>query len=75
MDCMDTEKESNKTGNYQAKLRGSQLSCPDLEVTSLKTKMTNKTPHPVGMKKPRKSDINYMPLFLIRETEETLEKS
>lgn len=30
-----------KMGNYQAKLRGSQLSCPELKVNSWKTKKTN----------------------------------
>uniref|UniRef100_A0A8C1TUN1 Uncharacterized protein n=1 Tax=Cyprinus carpio TaxID=7962 RepID=A0A8C1TUN1_CYPCA len=63
-----------KMGNYRAKLRGSQLSCPELEVNSLKRKKTNEKSCPKGMKRPRKAEVNYLPPFPFGETKETLEQ-
>ncbi|KAK2841292.1 hypothetical protein Q7C36_012871 [Tachysurus vachellii] len=63
-----------KMGNYRAKLRGSQLSCPELEVNSLKRKKTNEKSCLKGTKRPRKAEVNYLPPFPFGETEETLEK-
>lgn len=63
-----------KMGNYRAKLRGNQLSCPELEVNSLKRNKTNEKSCPKGTKHPRKAEVNYLPPFPFGETEETLEK-
>ncbi|XP_056118324.1 uncharacterized protein LOC130095593 [Rhinichthys klamathensis goyatoka] len=63
-----------KMGNYRAKLRDSQLSCPELEVNSLKRKKTIETSCLKGMKIPRKAEVNYLPPFPFGETEKTLEK-
>ncbi|XP_021325588.1 uncharacterized protein [Danio rerio] len=61
-----------KMGNYRAKLRGSQLSCPELEVNQ--KRKTNENPTPKGFKRPRKAEVNYLPPFPFGETGESLEK-
>ncbi|KAL7872108.1 hypothetical protein SRHO_G00070910 [Serrasalmus rhombeus] len=61
-----------KMGNYRTKLRGRQLDCPELEVSSLRRK---NEPHLKGIKRPKKAEVNYLPPFPFGETEETLEKA
>ncbi|KAL7878798.1 hypothetical protein AOLI_G00097720 [Acnodon oligacanthus] len=69
----DPKRIKYKMGNYQTKLRGHQLACPELEVNSLKRK-NNDEPHFKGIKRPKKAEVNYLPPFPFGKTEETLEK-
>lgn len=63
-----------KMGNYRAKLRGSQLACPELEVNSLKRQRSNDNDSSKRIKKPKKAEVNYLPPMPIGDTEATLEK-
>lgn len=60
-----------KKGNYRAKLRGRKLACPELEVNSLKRQRSNENGSSKGIKKPKKAEVNYLP---IGDTEATLER-
>lgn len=61
-------------GNYRAKLRGRQLAFPELEVNSLKRRISNEEGLPKGIKRPKKAEVNYLPPLPSGETEDTLEK-
>jgi len=63
-----------KMGNYRAKLRGRLLTCPELEVNSLKRQRSNENGSRKGIKKPKKAEVNYLPPLPIGDTEATLEK-
>ncbi|XP_063049243.1 uncharacterized protein LOC134443319 [Engraulis encrasicolus] len=58
-----------KMGNYRAKVRGLQITCPELEVNS--RKMTSRTK---GLKRPKKAEVNYLPPLPLGETKETMEE-
>ncbi|XP_034052381.1 uncharacterized protein LOC117532895 [Gymnodraco acuticeps] len=59
--------------NYRAKLRCRQLACPELEVNSQRRQKSNEK-GPKGIKRPKKAEVNYLPLLPFGETKDTLEK-
>lgn len=61
--------------SFRSKLRG--LGCPEVEVNSLKRKMTcdqYKKNLVKNVKKPKKAEVNYLPPHAQSETSESLEK-
>ncbi|XP_071395666.1 uncharacterized protein [Centroberyx affinis] len=58
-------------GNYRSKLRG--LGCPELDVNSLRKKRPQDKAPAKNIKKPKKSEVNYLPPIPQGETEESLE--
>nr|XP_024659897.1 sterile alpha motif domain-containing protein 3-like [Maylandia zebra] len=60
-----------KMGNYRTKLRG--LGCPELDVNSLRKKRLHEKAPAKNVKKPKKSEVNYLPPHPQGETEESLE--
>ncbi len=60
-----------KMGNYRTKLRG--LGCPELDVNSLRKKRPHDKASAKNIKKPKKSEVNYLPPHPQGETEESLE--
>uniref|UniRef100_A0AAZ1XG73 PB1 domain-containing protein n=2 Tax=Oreochromis aureus TaxID=47969 RepID=A0AAZ1XG73_OREAU len=61
-----------KMNNFRSKLRG--LGCPEVEVNSLKRKMTCDQYPAKNVKKPKKAEVNYLPPHVQGETSESLEK-
>ncbi|XP_076745832.1 uncharacterized protein LOC112433483 isoform X2 [Maylandia zebra] len=61
-----------KMNNFRSKLRG--LGCPEVEVNSLKRKMTCDQYPAKNVKKPKKAEVNYLPPHAQGETSESLEK-
>ena len=62
-----------KMGNYRAKLRCRQLVAPELEVNSLKRRISEEGSSK-GIKKPKRAEVNYLPPLPLGETEDSLEK-
>ncbi|XP_051802070.1 sterile alpha motif domain-containing protein 3-like [Acanthochromis polyacanthus] len=60
-----------KMANYRTKLRG--LGCPELDVNSLRKKRSHEKAPAKNVKKPKKSEVNYLPPHPHGETEESLE--
>lgn len=63
-----------KMGNYWAKLRGRQLSIPELEVNTLKKRCSNDQSSLKGIKRPKKAEVNYLLPLPLGKTEETLKE-
>uniref|UniRef100_A0A8C6M6P9 Uncharacterized protein n=1 Tax=Nothobranchius furzeri TaxID=105023 RepID=A0A8C6M6P9_NOTFU len=61
-----------KMNNFRSKLRG--LGCPEVEVNSLKRKMTHDQYPAKNVKKPKKAEVNYLPPHAQGESSESLEK-
>ncbi|XP_049897557.1 uncharacterized protein LOC126388491 [Epinephelus moara] len=58
-------------GNYRYKLRG--LGCPELDMNSPRKKRPHEKAPAKNVKKPKKSEVNYLPAHPQGETEESLE--
>lgn len=63
-----------KMGNYRAKLRSRHLALPELEVNTLKRRISNEEGLPKRIKRPKKAEVNYLPPLPLGETDDTLEK-
>lgn len=61
-----------KLANYRSKLRT--LGCPEVTVNALKRKPEGKHSPAYGIKKPKKAEVNYCPVFPVGETAESQEK-
>lgn len=61
-----------KLANYRRQLRG--LGCPEVTVNALKRKPEGKHSPAYGIKKPKKAEVNYCPVFPQDETSESQEK-
>ncbi|MEQ2312475.1 hypothetical protein AMECASPLE_031395 [Ameca splendens] len=53
-----------KMGNYRTKLRG--LGCPELDVNSLRKKRPHEKAPAKNVKRPKKAEVNYLPLSTTR---------
>lgn len=62
-----------KMGNYRAKLRCRLIPLSELEVNSQKRRISEND-LPKGIKRPKKAEVNYLPLLPLGETEYSLEK-
>lgn len=60
-----------KMGNYRTRLGG--LGCPELDVNSLRKKRPHEKAPAKNVKRPKKSEVNYLPPHPQGETEESLE--
>ena len=67
-----------KLGNYRAKLRGSEIDIPELEVNTLKRRRSVEADMvPIGLKglkRPKKAEVNYLPPMPSGANEHSLEK-
>ncbi|KAF5894086.1 sterile alpha motif domain-containing protein 3-like isoform X1, partial [Clarias magur] len=61
-----------KLANYRRTLRG--LGCPEVTVNALKHKPEGKHSPAYGIKKPKKAEVNYCPVFPDGQTTESQEK-
>ncbi len=61
-----------KLANYRSKLR--RLGCPEVTMNALKHKPEGKHSPAYGIKKPKKAEVNYCPVFPAGETVESQEK-
>ncbi|CAL9704527.1 unnamed protein product [Knipowitschia caucasica] len=61
----------NKLAHYRTELR--RLGCPEVVVNAMANKPKGSSPA-LGIKKPKRSEVNYCPPFPIGETENSLEK-
>lgn len=62
----------NKLAIYRTQLR--KLGCPEVTINSLKHKPGGKPSAALGIKKPRRSEVNYCPSHPAGETDESLER-
>ncbi len=61
-----------KLANYRSKLR--RLGCPEVTMNALKHKPEGKHSPAYGIRKPKKAEVNYCPVFPAGETVESQEK-
>lgn len=62
-----------KMANYRSKMRRCEVSCPELEINSLKRKAPGEKNPAKNCKKPKRAEVNYLPPHPDGETDNSLE--
>lgn len=64
----------NKMHNYRAKLKARKYAYPEIEVNTLRKKMSGDAAPAKNVKKPKKAEVNYLPPHPVGENQDSLEK-